>query len=70
MKSPNTFSLSFFLKRDKMKEGRAPLFVRITLNSKFSDISTKKRVDVSAWNQTKQTRSAHCRTPNIVIMAG
>ncbi|RQO74534.1 integrase [Pedobacter sp. KBW06] len=66
MKSPNTFSLSFFLKKDKMKEGRAPLFVRITLNSKFSDISTKKRVDVSAWNQTKQTLSGNGKEEALV----
>ncbi|MNK28371.1 Tyrosine recombinase XerD [compost metagenome] len=59
MKSPNTFSLSFFLKKDKAKEGRAPLFVRITLNGKFSDISTKKRVAISAWNQTKQMLSGN-----------
>ncbi|WP_342331906.1 site-specific integrase [Pedobacter sp. FW305-3-2-15-E-R2A2] len=49
-----------------MKEGRAPLFVRITLNSKFSDISTKKRVDVSAWNQTKQTLSGNGKEEALV----
>lgn len=49
-----------------MKAGCAPLFVRITLNSKFSDISTKKRVDVSAWNQTKQTLSGNGKEETLV----
>jgi len=57
MKSPNTFSISFFLKKDKTKNGSAPLYARITVNGDFKDISTKRWVLVSAWNQKEQKLS-------------
>ena len=54
MTSPNTFSVSFFLKKDKKKDGSAPLYARITVNGDYKDISTKRWVPVSAWNQKAQ----------------
>lgn len=59
MKSTHTFSVSFFLKKDKAKNGKAPLFARITVDGSFTDISTKQRVDTSAWNQGKQMLSGN-----------
>lgn len=59
MKSTHTFSISFFLKKDKAKNGKAPLFARITVDETFTDISTKQRVDTSAWNQGKQMLSGN-----------
>ncbi|WP_448104347.1 site-specific integrase [Pedobacter panaciterrae] len=55
MKSTHTFSISFFLKKDKAKNGKAPLFVRITVDGSFTDISTKKKVEMALWNQSAQT---------------
>lgn len=54
MRSPNTFSISFFLKKDKKKDGNAPLYARITVNGDYKDISTKRWVLLSAWNQKTQ----------------
>jgi integrase/recombinase XerD len=54
MKNQNTFSISFFLKKDKAKGGNAPLFARITINGEFKDLSTKRLVKISAWNQKEQ----------------
>ncbi|WEK17887.1 MAG: site-specific integrase [Candidatus Pedobacter colombiensis] len=59
MKSTHTFSLSFFLRKDKAKNGKAPLFARITVDGAFTDISTKQRVDILTWNQGKQTLSGN-----------
>ncbi|MET4142877.1 Arm DNA-binding domain-containing protein [Pedobacter sp. UYP1] len=59
MKSTHTFSVSFFLKKDKAKNGKAPLFARITVDGAFTDISTKQRVYTSTWNQGKQTLSGN-----------
>lgn len=59
MKSNHTFSVSFFLKKDKAKNGKAPLFARVTVDGTFTDISTKQRVDTSAWNQGKQMLSGN-----------
>lgn len=59
MKSLNTFGISFFLKKenDKIKNGTAPLFARITINGKSVDLSTKRRVKLSSWNQKEQKLS-------------
>ena len=54
MKTQNTFSISFFLKKDKAKNGNAPLFARITVNGDFRDLSTKRWVKISDWNQKQQ----------------
>lgn len=56
MKTQNTFSISFFLKKDKdkVKGDLAPLYARITVNGKSKDLSTKRRVKISAWNQKSQ----------------
>jgi integrase/recombinase XerD len=54
MKTQNTFSISFFLKKDKAKDGIAPLYVRITVNGAFADLATKRKVKISNWNQKEQ----------------
>lgn len=54
MKTQNTFSISFFLKKDKGKDGIAPLYARITVNGSFVDLATKHRIKVSNWNQKEQ----------------
>lgn len=59
MKTQNTFAISYFLKKDKdkVKNGCAPLYARITVNGDYSDLSTKRRVKISAWNQKEQKLS-------------
>jgi integrase/recombinase XerD len=59
MKSTHTFSISYFIKKDKTKNGKAPLFARITIDGKFTDLSTKQRVNTLCWNQGKQTLSGN-----------
>lgn len=54
MKSKNSFSVSFFLKKDKTIKGNAPIYSRITVNGGFIDISLKRKVRVLAWNQKEQ----------------
>jgi integrase/recombinase XerD len=54
MKTSNSFSINFFLKKDRSSKGNAPIYVRITVNRKFVDISLKRRVSISAWDQEYQ----------------
>ncbi|RZK26202.1 MAG: site-specific integrase [Flavobacterium sp.] len=56
MKTQNSFSVSFFLKKDKDKvsNGMAPLYARITVNGDYKDLSLKRRVALSTWNQKEQ----------------
>jgi integrase/recombinase XerD len=54
MKTTNSFSINFFLKKGNVNRGSAPIYVRITVNRKFVDISLKRRVSMSAWDQEYQ----------------
>ena len=54
MKTRNSFSISFFIKKDKASRGTAPLYVRITVNGNFADLTLKRRVQISSWNQEAQ----------------
>ena len=54
MKTTNSFSITFFLKKDKTSKGYAPLYVRITVNDQYVDLSVKRKVKVANWNQTLQ----------------
>jgi integrase/recombinase XerD len=47
MKTSNSFSINFFLKKGKLDKGNAPIYVRITVNGKFVDISLKRRVSIN-----------------------
>lgn len=46
-----TFSILFFLQRNKVtKDGKAPIYMRITVNGKRSQISIKRKVLIDKWN--------------------
>jgi integrase/recombinase XerD len=54
MKTTNSFSVLFFLKKDKASKGVAPVYVRITVNKKFVDISLKRRIKIVSWDSKLQ----------------
>lgn len=54
MKTTHSFSINFFLKKDKASRGNAPLYARITVNGKFVDLSLKRKIKITAWNQDTQ----------------
>lgn len=46
-----TFSILFFLQRNKAtKDGKAPIYLRITVNGKRSQISIKRKVAIEKWH--------------------
>ncbi len=53
MRSENTFGIHFILRINKMKNGKAPLRVRITVNTSRCEGSLKTLVEVSEWNASK-----------------
>lgn len=55
-----------FLKKDKVKDDKAPLYARITVNGDYKDISTKRWVKISAWNQKAQKISGKSEEDIIV----
>ena len=54
MVEKNTFSVILFIKRGKLlKNGEAPIFLRITIKGERVDISTNQSIDPEHWNKAK-----------------
>jgi len=52
MTTQNTFSVSFYLRADKIdKMNTAPVFMRVTINSERAEIATHRRVDIKRWDK-------------------
>lgn len=50
-----SFSVLFFIKKAKLlKNGEAPVCMRITVNGCMVDISIKRSCPVNLWNQAKE----------------
>ena len=50
-----TFSILFFLRKNKLlKNGEAPICMRITVDGGSSEIQIKRSVPVKHWNQAKE----------------
>ena len=51
----NYFSILFFIKRTKLlKNGEAPICLRITVNGKRAEVQIKRSVEVNKWNSQKE----------------
>ena len=52
--TPNhTFSVLSLTRKSRSKQNKVPIYLRITVDSKRSEISTKQYVDEAKWNPTK-----------------
>lgn len=52
--SRKTFSISFFIKKSKLlKNGEAPIFMRITVDGERSEASIKRSIHPGYWNSQK-----------------
>lgn len=51
----NYFSILFFIKKSKLlKNGEAPICLRITINGQRAEIQIKRSVEISQWNSKKE----------------
>ncbi|WP_326982610.1 site-specific integrase [Chryseobacterium sp. MYb264] len=66
-----TFNLLFYLKKAKINtQGEAPIYMRITIDGKISEISTKRTVLPSKWNcqaQSVKGSSEECKSLNFYL---
>jgi integrase/recombinase XerD len=53
MKAKNTFGISFFIKKYKLKGALAPVYARITVDGKSLDLSLKRKVPLRNWDEAK-----------------
>ncbi|WP_372755486.1 site-specific integrase [Mariniflexile sp.] len=58
MTRSNTFSILFWLKLASAKHRKAPLYARITVNGKRSELSLKRKVYISDWDSNKSRLKA------------
>ena len=52
-RNDNTFGIHFILRMNKVKNGKAPLYARITVNASRIEVSLKTLVEISDWNPSK-----------------
>lgn len=51
----NYFSILFFIKKTKLlKNGEAPICLRITVNGKRAEVQIKRSIEVNKWNSNKE----------------
>ena len=55
MRSKNTFSISFFVKKHRISNGKVPVYVRLTINGKRLDISAKRKILLDNWDEIRGT---------------
>ena len=53
MKTTNTFGVVFYLRKYKATDGKAPIYARITVDGKRSDIALKRAIEEQNWNGAK-----------------
>ena len=58
----STFSILFFIKRQKLlKNGDAPVYMRVTVDGRFLEASLKRGVNPKTWNEKKQRSTGRDR---------
>lgn len=58
----NYFSVLFFIKKSKLlKNGEAPVCLRITVNGQRAEVQIKRSVDVKKWNSKKESATGKDR---------
>lgn len=58
------FSVLFFIKRSKLlKNGEAPVRVRVTYDRLYVELQLKRSIKVPLWSQEKRNRQAKTAIP-------
>ena len=53
MKPTNTFGVQFLIRQDKLKNGKVPVYVRITVNGEITHFALKQWIDPKYWDQKR-----------------
>ena len=70
MKTSTTFSILIWINASRAKNNEAELFARITVNQKRTNISLKRKINISAWDKSKSKlkgNSENARKQNLFI---
>ena len=62
----NTLSVLFIIKKAKLlKNGEAPICMRITVNKRVAEVMIKQSIPVDLWNQKKKSLNKGGRKPKL-----
>ena len=67
MQTQLTFSILFWIKKNRIKNGKAPIYARVTINGSRLEISTQREISIIEWDprsQVVKTRSAEAKMIN------
>mgnify|MGYP002335871669 CR=1 FL=1 len=53
MRTANTFGVQFMIRVDKLKEGKVPVYARITVNNERIHIALKQWVEIHCWDNRR-----------------
>ena len=53
MKTTQSFGVHFTVRADKVKDGKAPIYARITVNGQRISMALKKTVELSSWDAAR-----------------
>ena len=54
MKAETTFTILFWIKKNRLYNGRAPIYARVTINGKRIEISIQRQVSILEWDASAQ----------------
>ena len=55
MQSRNTLSILFFVRKNRIIQGKVPVYVRITVNGKRVDLTINRKVELERWDENRGT---------------
>ena len=53
MRSTNTLGIQFIIRKNKTRDGQAPIYVKVTVNGKSIEISLRRWILLTDWNSIK-----------------
>jgi site-specific recombinase XerD len=53
MSKINTFGIQFVIRKHRIKDGKAPIYARITVNTTRCELSVKRRIEIDNWSNGK-----------------
>jgi site-specific recombinase XerD len=66
MQTQETFSTLFWIAKNRIKNGKATIYVRVTINGRRLEISTQKEVALIEWDPNSQSVKARSKEAKIV----
>ncbi|MFT6795795.1 MAG: integrase/recombinase XerD [Maribacter sp.] len=64
MGTSRTFSIHFWLNLAKQKDGTAPIYARVTVNGKHTEISLQRQTSVTYWDIKSKRSTARTEEGN------